>query len=83
MKNLLILVSAITGWVSVFTFALLFDIHTGIENSAVGLKICAIFVVIKKYRPTHELVSVNNVLREYNDMKKAIKDPKNIHSDNV
>ena len=30
-----------------------------------------------------EFVSLNNLLRQYNDMEKAIKNPKSINSDNM
>ena len=46
----LILVSTITGPVSSSPFASLIGIHIGIISSGVGLKICAITAVIKKYK---------------------------------
>ena len=45
----LILGSTITGCVSISAFASLVGIPTGIRISAIGLKICAITAVIKKY----------------------------------
>ena len=49
-EHLLILVSAITGCVSIFAFALLFAVPIGIASSAVGLKIYAVMAGIKKYK---------------------------------
>ena len=106
-ENLLILVSTVTGCVSIPAFASLVCVPFGITSSAVGLIICAIIAGIKKYKSiikkkkkkhdkilvlgkdklntievliskalidsyiSHdEFVSVNNVLREYYEMKK-------------
>ena len=41
---------AITGCVSISTFASLVGILIGIESSAIGLKICLITIRIKKYK---------------------------------
>ena len=41
-KHLLILVSKVTGCVSIPAFASLVCVHVGITSSAVGIKICAI-----------------------------------------
>ena len=49
-EHLLILDSAVTGCVSISAFASLFGIPGGIASSAVGLKICAITAVVKKYK---------------------------------
>ena len=49
-ENLLILSSAITGYVSISAFASLVDINVGITSSSVGIKICAIITGIKKYK---------------------------------
>ena len=49
MEQLLVLVSAINGFVSLSTFDLLVGCPIGISCSAVGLKIRAISVAIKKY----------------------------------
>ena len=46
----LILISAITGCVSIFAFAFLHAISIVIRSSAIGLKICAITAGIKKYK---------------------------------
>ena len=101
-EHLLILASAITGCVSVSSFASLVCVPIGITSSAVGLKLCAVTEgikkcksIIKKKKKMHdkivllgkikldtievliskslidsyishkELVSVNNVLREF------------------
>ena len=48
--HLLIVISTITGCVSISDFASLVGIPIGITSSAIGLKICAITVGIKKYK---------------------------------
>ena len=50
-EHLLILISAVTGCVSISGFASLFCVPVGIKSSAVGIKICAITSGIKKYHP--------------------------------
>ena len=104
-EHLLILVSIVTGYVSISAFASLVGVHVGITSSAVGIKIYAITAGIKKYKSilkkkkkkhdkivlfgknklntievliskslidsyiSHdEFVSVNNLLREYNQI---------------
>ena len=104
---MLILVSTVTGCVSISAFASLVCVPVSIMSFAVGIKICAIIAGIKKYKSiikkkkkkhdkilvlgkdklntievliskalidsyiSHdEFVSVNNVLREYYEMKK-------------
>ena len=47
-EHLLILVSTVTGCVSISAFASLVGIPVGIANSLVGLKICVITAGIKK-----------------------------------
>ena len=106
-----ILASTITGCISISAFVSLLGIPIGITNSAIGLKICAITVGIKKFKSiikkkkkkhdkivllaksklnkievlvskalidsniTHDkFILVNNMLKEYNEMKKEIKD---------
>ena len=49
-ENFLILGSAITGRVSISTFASLAGIPIGITSSAIRLKICATTAAIKKYK---------------------------------
>ena len=46
--NLLILVSVVTGCVSISAFASLVCVPVGIASSVVGIKICAITAGIKK-----------------------------------
>ena len=112
-EHLLILASIITGCVSITAFASLVCVPAGTTSSAVGMKICAITVRIKKYdsvikkkkkKPNkivllgkdklniievlisktlidsyishNEFVSINTVLREYNEIKEEIKNPK-------
>ena len=109
-RNLLILVSTVTGCVSISVITSLVCVPVGIKSSAVGIKICAITARIKKYKSiikkkkkdhdkvvllgkdkletievliskalinsyiSHDkFVSVNNVLREYNEIKEKIK----------
>ena len=47
----LIVISTITGCVSISAFASLIGIPIGIASSAIGLKICVITARIKKYNP--------------------------------
>ena len=47
-ENFLILVSAITGCVSISVFAFLIGIPIGIASSAIGLKICVTTAGITK-----------------------------------
>ena len=47
-EHLLILVSTVTGCVSIFAFASLVGIPGGVTNSAAGLKICVITAGTKK-----------------------------------
>ena len=49
-KHFLILGSTITGCVSISAFSSLVGIPIGITSSAIGLKICALTVGIKKYK---------------------------------
>ena len=111
-QHLLILVSRLTGCVSISAIASLVSILVGITRSALGIKICVITAGIKKYKwiikkknKKHgkivllgksklntlevliskalidsyinhgEFVSVNNVLREYYEMKNEIESP--------
>ena len=48
-EQLLILVSTVSGCVSVSAFASLVCVPVGITSFAVGIKICAITAEIKKY----------------------------------
>ena len=49
-ENLLIFISTVSGCVLISVFASLVNIPVGITSSAIGLKICAITVGIKKYK---------------------------------
>ena len=49
-EHLLILVSTVTSCVSISALASLVCVPAGIMSSAVGIKICAITAVIKKYK---------------------------------
>ena len=48
--NSLIVISIITGCVSISAFASLVRIPIGISSSTIGLKICAITAAIKDYK---------------------------------
>ena len=108
-EHFLILGSTNTGYISLSTYASLIGIPVGIASSAIGLKIYAITVAIKKYKSlikkkkkkhdktellaksklnsikvliskvlidlviSHiEFALINNVLKEYNEMKEEI-----------
>ena len=45
-----ILISTVTGWVSISAFALLSCVDVGITSSVVGIKNCTITARIKKYK---------------------------------
>ena len=49
-EHLLIIISTITGCVSISAFASLVGIPIGIASSTIGLKICVITAGIKKYK---------------------------------
>ena len=49
-EHLLILISAVTGSISISAFVSLVGILVGITRSAIGLKICVITAGIKKYK---------------------------------
>ena len=49
-EHLFILVSSVTGCVSISAFASLVCVPVGITSSAVGLKICSTTAGIKKYK---------------------------------
>ena len=112
-EHLLIVISTVTGLVSISAFASLIGIPIGITSSAIRSKICAITTGIKKYKSiikkkqikddnivllaksklnsiealiskaltdsviSHdELVSINNMLKEYEEMREEIKNLK-------
>ena len=115
-EHVLILASTITGCISISAFTSLIGIPMRITSSAIGLKTCAIFAGIKKYKPIikkkkkkHDIDSkmvliaksklnsiegllskalidsvishdefglINNLLKEYNEMKEEIKNLK-------
>ena len=61
-EHFLILASAITGCVSISSFASLVGILIGITSSSIGLKICAITVginqpIIQKKKQKHQLLN--------------------------
>ena len=47
--HLLIIISTITGWVSISAFSSLVGVSIEITSSALGLKTCAITADIKRY----------------------------------
>ena len=49
-EHLLILVSAVTGCVSISDFSSLVGIPVGITSSAIGLEICVVTAGMKKYK---------------------------------
>ena len=49
-EHLLILLSAVTGCVLIFSFVSLICVSVGITSSTVEINICAITAVIKKYK---------------------------------
>ena len=49
-ERFLILVSTITGCISISAFSSVLGIPVGITSSAIGLKTCAIAAGIKKYK---------------------------------
>ena len=49
-EHFLILASAVTGFISIYGFAFLLSSPVGIASSAVGLKICSITTLIKRYK---------------------------------
>ena len=112
-EHLLILISTVSGCVSISAFASLVDIPIGIASFTVELKVFVITAGIEKYKSlikkkkmkhyktvllaksklnnikvliskalidsniSHdEFVLINNVLKEFNDMKKEIKNSK-------
>ena len=57
---MLILPSAINGYISIFAFTSLVAIPVCIKSSGVGLKICAITPEIKKYKHDKKSVAKKN-----------------------
>ena len=51
-EYILVLISAVTRCVFIADFASLVGIYVGIASSAIGLKICGITAIIKKYKST-------------------------------
>ena len=49
-EHLLILVSTVTGCISISAFASLVCVPVGITSSAVGIQICAVAARIEKYK---------------------------------
>ena len=49
-EHFLILASAVTGCISIYRFAFLLSTPVGIASSAIGLKICSITTLIKRYK---------------------------------
>ena len=49
-EHFLIMASAITGCISISAFVSLIVIPIGITSSAIGLKVCAVSVGIRKYQ---------------------------------
>ena len=93
-EYLFLLISTVTGCVSISAFSTFVGIPIGITSSAIGLKICLITAGIKKYKSvikknkkkhnkilslaksrlnTVEVVLINNMPKEFDDMKGEIK----------
>ena len=93
-EHLFLLISTVTGCVSISAFSSFVGIPIGITSSAIGLKICLITAGIKKYKSvikknkkkhnkilslaksrlnTVEVVLINNMPKEFDDMKEEIK----------
>ena len=112
-EHFLVLASAATGCIAIFTFASLLGIAIGVTSFATGLKICAIATGVRKYKSimkkkekkhdkivkatkcslsdikvliskafidsiiSHdEFILINNVLKEYDDMKEKLRNLK-------
>ena len=77
---MLILAWTITGYVSFFSFSSLVCVPVGITSSAVGTTITSgiksisnSITLIDSYISHDKFVSVNNLLRDYNEIKEEIK----------
>ena len=64
-KHFLILASTTTEYISVSAFPSLLGIPIGITSSAIGLKICAIFAGIKKYKLIIKKKRKRNMIKYY------------------
>ena len=64
-NHFLILASAVTVYVSIFTFASLVSIPIGITSSAIGLKICAMSAGVKKYKSILKKERRRNMIKKY------------------
>ena len=64
-NHFLILASAVTVCVSIFTFASLVSIPIGITSSAIGLKICAMSAGVKKYKSILKKERRRNMIKKY------------------
>ena len=64
-ENLLILVSTVTGSVSISAYPSLVCVPVGIMRSAVGIKICAITAGIKKYKSIIKKLKKNMIKKYY------------------
>ena len=78
-EHVLILTFSITGCISTSAFASLFGIPVGTTSSEIELKICAIAAGIRKVKSIikkkkkhfihDEFILINDVLKEYDDMR--------------
>ena len=84
-EHSLIVIATITRRISILDFASLVGIPVGITSSAIGLKICVItaginskrkkhdkIISLAKFKRSDEFVLINNVLKEFYDMKEEI-----------
>ena len=64
-EHLLILVSTVTGCISISAFASLFCVTVGITSSAVVIKICTITAAIKKYKSFIKKKRRESMIKQY------------------
>ena len=64
-EKLLILVSTVTGCISISAFVSLVCVPANITSSAVGVKICAITAGIKKYKSIIKKLKKNMIKKYY------------------
>ena len=64
-EHLLILVSTVTGHVSIFAFAALINIPVGIASSTAKIKTCAITAVIRKYKSIIKKITKKDIMKQY------------------
>ena len=63
--HLLIVISPVSGCISISALAFLVHIPIGITSSAIGLKVCVMTVVIKKYKSIIEKNKKKSMINYY------------------